>query len=305
MEGKSEQTIEPCNSNKLTIITLAAVFNTVFLWSSSLVAIRIGLHAYTPGALALLRYAIASMIMVVVYLFIPNKTPIKRQHIPLLALMGMCGIGLYNIALNYGEVSVPAGIASFIIGLIPVFAITFAGIFLKECISKKMVLGIGISLVGTMIIALSEIHNIEFEWGLLDCLIAALMGAIFTTLQKSLINEYKPLELTCFTMWFGTLLLSIFTPQLLPTLRQLPQHETMAAVYLGIFPGVLAYATWAYALSKMPASRAVSFMYLLPLLCIIMGYFVLDEIPGTMALLGGCVALAGTLITNKNKVKNK
>src|SRR5436190_2069276 len=104
------------------------------LWASAFVGIRAGLQGgYHPGPLALLRFTVASVFT----LCLLPLLPAQRQRIRLrdklrLFLIGVLGLGCYNLALNYGEVAVTSGIASFIISLSPVVTLIFAALFLSE-----------------------------------------------------------------------------------------------------------------------------------------------------------------------------
>jgi drug/metabolite transporter (DMT)-like permease len=85
---------------------------------------------------------------------------------------------------------------------------------------------------------------------------------------------------------------------LLEELRTAPLHVTLAATYLGIFPGVLGYVSWAYALSRLPASTAASFLYLVPIVASGIAWVWLGEVPVPFALLGGVFVLAGVILVN-------
>jgi drug/metabolite transporter (DMT)-like permease len=75
----------------------------------------------------------------------------------------------------------------------------------------------------------------------------------------------------------------------------------VGAVYLGVFPGAVAYACWAYVLSRMPAGRASSSLYLVPPIAVIIGWLVLGERPGALALAGGAVALGGVALVSADR----
>ena len=69
----------------------------------------------------------------------------------------------------------------------------------------------------------------------------------------------------------------------------------MAAIYLGIVPGLVAYASWAVALSRLPASRASNFLYCVPPVATLIGFLWLGEVLG---ILGGALALGGVAVVN-------
>jgi drug/metabolite transporter (DMT)-like permease len=69
-------------------------------------------------------------------------------------------------------------------------------------------------------------------------------------------------------------------------------------VYLGVFPGALGYMTWTYVLSKLPASRAASLLYLVPPIAFTIAWLALGEKPTAMSMLGGIPIVAGVALVN-------
>jgi drug/metabolite transporter (DMT)-like permease len=64
-------------------------------------------------------------------------------------------------------------------------------------------------------------------------------------------------------------------------------------------PPVLAFSTWAYALSRMDAGTLGVTTYLVPPLVIAMGWLLLDEVPPLLAVVGGAVCLAGVALSRR------
>jgi len=268
---------------------------TVVLWSSALVAIRIGLHGFSPGALAALRYIVASLCLLLVYFKLPVRHKLPPKDLLRIFLIGVLGIGVYNLVINYGEMVVPAGIAGFIIGLMPVFTIGFAFWLLNERAPVKSWIGVFISLFGLCLIAYSEHNQFKYDLGLVFILIAAVLGSYYAVAQKTFFHRYHPLELVILSIWSGTLLMLVYLPELLRELPTAPWQSTTAAIYLGIFPAAFAYALWNYALAKAPAGRAAGYLYAMPLIATLLGAVILHEYPKPIELTGGLITLLGAM----------
>lgn len=118
---------------------------------------------------------------------------------------------------------------------------------------------------------------------------------------KPYLKIYSPLEFTTYVIWAGTILMLVFLPGLDLAIENASVEDTMAVIYLGIFPGALGYIFFSYVLSKISASRTGSFVFIVPVLTIIIAWIWLGEIPGIISLAGGTIALAGVYLLQKSK----
>jgi drug/metabolite transporter (DMT)-like permease len=90
----------------------------------------------------------------------------------------------------------------------------------------------------------------------------------------------------------------LWLPGLAHAVRHAPLAPTLAIVYLGVLPGALAYVTWAYALSKMPAALLGNSIYLEPPVAIAVAFVWLGELPSGLTILGGVIAIGGVVISS-------
>jgi len=282
---------------RLDIGLMLAAAVTLILWASAFPGIRAGLAGYSPVHLVVLRFLVASLVLVLIAPFARVRVP-QRRHLPHLLLLGGLGLTAYNLALTYGETHVTAGASSLLVNTSPIFTALLALAFLGERLRPWGWIGLLVSFIGAGLNATTHSGGFSFNpWALLVLLAAACLAASFI-LQKPLFAHYRPLELTCYSIWGGTLLSLVFLPGLPQEVREAPLPATLAVVYLGLFPAALAYLTWAVVLSRLPAGRAGSLLYAAPVLAFVIAWIWLGEVPTLIAVVGAALALGGVVLVN-------
>ena len=275
--------------------------STVLIWGSTFAAISASLNGgYSAGHLVLVRYFIASIFFVLIAIFSKNKfkLPTFKDAIKIL-ILGWIGISVYNIGVTYGQLTISAGTAGMLIGSAPIFTAIIAVVVLRERLSFAEWLGLFIGFIGIILISLgtSKIGFI-FSKGVIFVLISALAVSIFFVYQKQLLIRYKPIEITAYFTWAGTIPFFIFSPGIFDTLQNSTLEANLSAIYVGIFPAAIAYILWSTALSIGRASAVTSMIYLEPVVAVIVAWFWLRELPSTLSIIGGVVALSGVIFMN-------
>jgi drug/metabolite transporter (DMT)-like permease len=278
-----------------------AVAGTILVWGFAFVAIRIAVHGgYGPGELALARSVLASIVLGIYAAATRMKLPAIRD-LPGIFLLGLTGFSFYNASLNFGELTVPAGIAGLLIATIPIFTALLAVTFLKEHLGTRGWIGVLVAFAGVVLIVAGQQKSWSVSGGVVLILLSAISAAGYFTLQRPFLKRYTSLELTTFSIWAGAVLLMVFCRRLPGQVRAASWGVTAAVVYLGVFPTAAGYVMWNYAMSKLPLSRGSTYLFLMPVVALLSGIFLLKEIPTWLSLCGGPVAICGVFLVNTRK----
>ncbi len=287
-------------TSRLSLKTQLALLTTIVLWASAFTLIRVSLESYSPGGMALLRFLVASIVMWFIYQRRTDRRSIRGIDLLLSMAIGAIGIGWYNIGLAYGELVVPSGIAGFIASQTPVVIAVLSIVFLHEKMHWTRLSGLALSVLGMVLIALSRGLSFSFSGGVACILFACFSASVYFILQKSLLKKYHFIDLTTYAVWGATLFLLIFSHALFLDVQHASLKATVSVIYLGLLPGSIAYLTWAYVLSQIPATRAASFLYFMPILAAVLGCVFLNEKLPLLAIVGGFVALLGVFVVNQS-----
>ena len=277
-------------------ILLAMAF-VVGCWAYSPTGIHIGLQAYEPGHLALLRFLLASLFMVLIAAFKGIRLPHWRD-VPLLFALGFFAVSLHHVALNIGQQSVSAGASSVLAQSSPLFSTLLARFLFKDRVSAWRWGCVLLGFVGVVIVVSGDKGLGAIDVHALLILLAAVSWSVYFALQKHHARRYDGFSLACYAVWSGTLMLLIYLPGLGQAVLNAPLRVQWAVLALGVFPSALAYLAWGFVLKHVDLSRATMTLYLIPPAAMGIASIGLGEQPTLLVLVGSVVVLISVLALN-------
>lgn len=283
--------------------TYLALFLTILVWGLSFIATKIALISFSPSIYMFLRFSLASALFLIILLYkgFPKLSPAEHKKLFLLAFFEP---GLYYFFETTGLVYTSASKASIIISTVPVAVTILAAIVLKEKIAKENILGILMSILGISILVLGDP---ELSWSLQgsflgDLLVtgAVISAAFYMVITRHLGETLDSLVITSYQMFYGTL---IFAPFFIIKYSSINWNQIYlpslgAILFLAIFPTVIGYWAYNYALTQIPASRAGIFLNGVPVVTAVGAWIILGEKLSWLQIAGGLVAILGVVIAN-------
>ena len=281
-----------------------SAFFTIFVWAATFISIKLLLKDFTPIEIMLYRLVLAYLVLLAAS---PRFIKINNLKEELLFMgAGLCGVTLYFIFQNSALNLTQASNVSVLISISPFFTAIFSRFFAKEEQFKaNFFFGFGICIVGIFLIGFNGNFILKLNpLGDILAILSAIAWAGYTVIMKKISAlDLSTIQFTRKIFFYGLLLLLPFLKVLgfqldLSGFSSLP--NLLNIIFLGVGASALCYVTWNYAVSLLGAVRTSVYIYLIPIITIIISALVLHEKITLVTLLGVMLILFGLFISGQN-----
>lgn len=285
---------------------LAGIFFAI-LWPSASTATKVGLTTAQPLVIALVRFALASSILLLIaYGFQKQRLP-KKDEWKQIALYGFLNITVYLGCYVIAMQNITAGIGSLAVAINPVFISFLSVFFLKEKLTIPVLTAILVCTIGVVCASWPLFSSATVTVsGLLILLFSMLSysaGAIYFS-SKS----WNGLSLIAINGW-QTLLGGLFLLPVMITLYKSNQNHLTAkfwlsASWLAIPVSIVAVQLWMWLLSINPV-RAGLWLFLCPLFGFIIAAWWMGDKIDSFTVVGVLLVITGLLLSKINAKKSQ
>jgi drug/metabolite transporter (DMT)-like permease len=288
------------NRNFLIAAALAALAS--LCWAGNWVLGRAIRADVPPFGLTFWRWTLAAVILLPLgWGRLGQDWRAVRAHLPLILGMALLSAAMFQSMTYIGLHSTEAVNALLVSATMPVFMVIIAWIVLRERLTARQALGIGISFCGVAYIIArgdpARLLDLHLNRGDLWILGALVVWGLYSVLLKFRPKDLSPIGLTLFIAVFGALF--ILPLHLWEVSQGLHVPLTPAGIgsvaYTGVFASVVALLSYNAAVARIGPSRSVFFLHLMPVFGAGLAVLFLGEHLATFHLIGFPVALGGVL----------
>ena len=186
------------------------------IWGINYPLVKLVLQSISEDEFMLIRF-IASTTLLVSYLLISDEgIGISKNHYRRILMLGLLGVGLYNILWTCGIYRTTSANASLLISTSPIFTGIYAIAIKQEKVSRKTWTGTLLAFWGIYLI-ISNTPGTEFSLhshvfvGNLLVLCGSLLFALYAIIAKPLLEYYSPIKLTAMAMLCGLPIIILYT----------------------------------------------------------------------------------------------
>jgi drug/metabolite transporter (DMT)-like permease len=285
---------------------LEAIF-TVIVWGASFIATKIAVRQVSPVTVVWLRFTMGVMILGMAVAARKQFALPNKNEWGYFALLGFLGITFHQWLQSNGLLTAQANTTAWIVATTPVFMALLGWLVLKEGLSWIKSAGIVLAALGVLLVVtdgnLFSIMNGRFgTTGDFLILISAINWAVFSVLSRRGLKAHPATRMMFFVMTLGWIFTSVlfFSGKGITEITQLKTNGWLAVAFLGVFCSGLAYIAWYDALQALSTAQTGVFLYIEPLVAVVVAAIILGEPITGASLFGGGIILFGVWSVNRN-----
>lgn len=274
--------------NARILLSFAGIY---LIWGSTFMAIKWGLESFPPFMLAGLRFFLAGLFFLLItkgkgWLTIKGADRRREMLIGVFLTIGNAGV-------CWAEQYISSGIASLVVGAVPVLFILFNWFsFEKKTPSISSIAGFGMGMTGITLISL-DTSGVSDWRAILALLIANCSWVIGSLLMRATKTQHAYFPRASVQLIAGggfNLLLSFLAGEQMVSWESLSTTGILSIAYLAFAGTVLAYTCYSFLLKVVRPEITSTYALVNPLIAILLGVFWMQE-PFTMK-----VAIASLLV---------
>lgn len=270
-------------------------------WGTSFILMREATKSFGPFLCSWLRVTIASLILLP-YIIGKGEWPQLIEHWQKMMIAGLFSCVIPFCCYFYALTSLSTGLSSVLNATTPMFGALIAWIWLKEKLNALRVTGLLLGFLGITSLIFNasqpgELHNAHHVIAILACLLATFFYGLAANFSQKHMRNFSPM-LNATGCLIGASV-ALFVPAILDLPSEWPSlSSTLAITLSGVFSTAAAYALFFRIISKIGAARSMTITYLVSLIAICLGLYVLDESISLVMIASAMIVLLGTALSS-------
>jgi drug/metabolite transporter (DMT)-like permease len=285
----------PTRTDWLTLLALG------FMWGTSYVFIKLGVQTLPTFTLIAARLGIGLALLATVVVLAREPLPRSPRTYGHLIVMAVINIVLPFALITTAERSVDSALAAILNGAVPLFVIVLAALFLHdEPMTVNRLAGLAVGYIGVVVLVSRSLgagsSTLQGELALVASTACYGAGAVYA---RRNVRGLRPMIPALFQVGFAFVIVGVIA---LLTERPWEVHwnsdALIAVAWLGILGSGLAYLANFRLLSRIGATRTSLVAYLLPIVGIVAGALMFQELIDVRLVIGTALVLAGVALVN-------
>ncbi len=290
----------------LVIASFAAIY---IVWGSTYLFIKIALEELPPFILAGMRFMTAGVIIFALSLRNRKKWKLNKRNVINSLIAGFFFLTWGNGAVSWAMQYVDSGFAALIISSQPLVLLIMLWVMFRKPILPKSWLGVLLGIIGVyLLISQNELVASKNQWlGLLlifTALLSWAYGSIFIGKAETAPSFFINSAIQMLSAGACLIIFSFSIGEPIPDFNLISTKVWLSILYLIIFGSIIAFTAFNFLLKHISPEKVATSTYVNPIIAMILGWAVLDELITTQSIIAAGILLLGVYFINFNKRKS-
>jgi drug/metabolite transporter (DMT)-like permease len=283
---------------------------TIVVWGLNFPVIKVALAVMHPHVLNAFRFAVSVVVLGGLYFYQERRVgqrPFEpyRHRAPQIVTHGLFGFVVYQLCFIIGIDNTSAGTAALIMASAPIWTAVVGRLLGLEMLVRGAWIGLSIAFVGTVAIVISGSQEVSLQpssvFGNLLIFAASVCWGSYTALSKPLLQHVTPSGLAFLGLIPALPVLFAVAVPYAGTVEwtQVNGWIWAAILFSGALSSGLAFVTWSLAVKNLGSSHTAAYGNLVPVVALVVGYFLLMEPITVGQVLGGATVLSGLYVMRR------
>ena len=269
------------------------------IWGASFLFIAIGLDAFHPGLVTLLRVGFGAITIALVPKARQSKIP--RSDFKKVGTLGLIWVAIPITLFPIAQQWIDSAVAGMLNGATPIFTAVVAAILLKHLPRAVQISGLIVGFIGMLAIALpSAGTGSTAAIGVALVLLATVCYAFSLNIVAPLQQAHGALPVIARALWIATIMVAPYGIYGL-TQSEFAWSSLLATLAVGIFGTGLAFVMMGTLTGRVGATRSSFITYLIPVAALALGVVFRDEIVAPIAVVGVAMVIVGAMLASRKE----
>jgi drug/metabolite transporter (DMT)-like permease len=290
-----------------TVLAFSIIY---FVWGSTFLAIRVGVHAVPPLLFASMRFFVAGFLLFGWMRLSGTPSPSRREWLAA-SLLAICIFVLDYGLLFWAEQRVPSGIAAVMLATIPVFmALSEILILRTQRLTVRLALALLVGIGGVSVLVSRSLSLGEAPIdpaGAVALVIAAISWSVASALSRKVPLPSSKAMSSAAQMVAGGLMLALAAAMFGEfrgfQIQSVPRNVWFALAYLIVAGSIIGFTAYVWLIHHQSPTKVGTYAYVNPVVAVIVGYYLGGETVGPRTLLGTLLVLVSVVGITTTRTK--